>query len=185
MNSNSMIMVLGYRLLDNGGHDKELEGRLNKGIEIFKKGLGKKVIFSGGMGNPKADKTEASVMKSLAILKGIDSKDIILEEKSLDTIGNAYFSKQIVKSYSWNKIYVVTSCCHMPRASFIFNMCYGSGYELNYDYCSSGSESYEKAESEKEKTKLVKSFFKGMKPGNDEELKWRMYNKHGLYKDKT
>ncbi len=184
MRKDTVIIVLGYRLADNGKPEKELKGRTNKGIEVFRKGLAEKMIHSGGMVNLKARKTEAKSMADITLYNNdISAENIILEEKSLDTIGNAYFSKKIVKN-NWNKIYVVTSCYHMPRASFIFDMCHGSNYTLNYNYCYEEKESYDKIESERKKFKVVKSLFKGMEPGDDKEIEWRIFNKHKLYKDK-
>jgi hypothetical protein len=44
--------------------------------------------------------------------------------------------------------------------------------------------SYDKIESERKKFKVVKFFFKGMKPGEDKESDWRIFNKRKLYKGK-
>ena len=55
-------------------------------------------------------------MKDYCIANGIPEASIILEEKSLDTIGNGVFCAMIVHGkYLPEVIYVVSSCYHMER----------------------------------------------------------------------
>mmetsp|Transcript_5499 Transcript_5499/g.13389 ORF Transcript_5499/g.13389 Transcript_5499/m.13389 type:complete len:161 (-) Transcript_5499:5-487(-) len=52
---------------------------------------------------------------------GIDSKAILMETTSYDTIGNAYFTRaQICDPMDFKRIWIVTSEFHMPRSKAIF-----------------------------------------------------------------
>lgn len=173
------IIVLGHRLRDDCHPTSELLKRLDLGVEIFKKFNADKLILSGGMANPKAGITEAEVMREHAISNGIPPQKLILEKESLDTTGNAFFTKELIKG-KLDKLCLVTSCYHMPRASFIFKMVFGEGYDWNFDYCA-----HTETERRFEKVKFdqAKEFFKGMEPDNDIELKRRILRQK-LYKDR-
>lgn len=171
------IVVLGHRLRDDGALSRESLKRLDLGIELFNKFNADAIIFSGGVANPLAGVSEAKAMQKYAIYNRIPSHKIILEEKSLDTIGNAIFIKELIKK-KFGNLFLVTSCYHMYRASFIFKVVFGEGYKLNFDYCAS---SEREGKFEDIKLNQAKTFFKGMNPRDDEELKRRILN-HELYR---
>lgn len=173
------VVVLGYKLEDNGLPPKELRGRLNLGIKLFSKFRTDAIIFSGGMANSFAGVTEAEVMKEYAISNGTPSHRIVLEDRSLDTIGNAIFTKELVKG-RFNELYIVTSCYHVRRASFIFKMVFEENYELNFDYC---APTEKRGEHEDTKLDQAKIFFEGIHP-SDAELKKRLLRCE-LYQYKT
>lgn len=70
-----------------------------------------------------------------AIERGCDPARILLEAISLDTIGNAYFSRVLhADRLGWRKLAVITSEFHMVRSEAIFRWVYGlpQGYELEF-----------------------------------------------------
>ena len=80
-----LIIVLGSRINGSEIHD-ELKGRLDVAIKLFNSGS--KLLLSGGITNHDLNRSEAQFMKDYCIANGIPEASIILEEKSLDTIGN-------------------------------------------------------------------------------------------------
>jgi hypothetical protein len=68
--------------------------------------------------------------------KGIHPARILIENASLDTIGNAYLSKLIhVDPPGWTRLLVITSEFHMPRTRAIFKWVYGLDsrfYEMTF-----------------------------------------------------
>ena len=73
----------------------------------------------------------------LAAHRDVHPDDVYKEERSMDTIGNAYFClAQHVAPRGWRRVAVVTSRFHMPRtrAAFrwIFGMHGGGEYELAF-----------------------------------------------------
>lgn len=173
----SVILVLGHKLLNDGSLSEELIGRMNIAINLFKRGIGEKLILSGGQTNNIATFTEAKAMAEYAYLNGIDNDSIILEEESIDTIGNAYFTRNIIRS-KWKTIHVVTSCYHVPRALYIFHMCYGD-HRLNFKHCYNIGNIIS---DEKSKLEQAKKFFKGMNSGDDSEMNRRIYKYHECYR---
>jgi hypothetical protein len=76
---------------------------------------------------------EAVVMKKYAESLGFLATDILTEETSLDTVGNAHYTKvNILEKNNWKKIKVVTSDFHIERTRFIFDLILGDGYEIEY-----------------------------------------------------
>lgn len=114
------IIVLGSRLIG----DKVpplLASRVNKAISFYNKqakvSKPPKIIFSGGQG-PDEEISEALGMQLYAIDKGISMEDTILEDKSVSTLQNMKFSKNIMDNLmpsSYNSIFV-TNNYHLFRA---------------------------------------------------------------------
>lgn len=114
------IIVLGSRLIG----DKVpplLASRVDKAISFYNKqskvSKPPKIIFSGGQG-PDEEISEALGMQLYAIDKGIPIEDTILEDKSVSTLQNMKFSKNIMDRLmpnSYNSIFV-TNNYHLFRA---------------------------------------------------------------------
>ena len=117
----SFIVVLG------GGHTSDLKVpitsqlgedslmRLVEGIRLYRKFPAMKLILSGGsVFDPVPD---AKVMADLAKDLGVKEKDIILEDKSQDTVEEAHLIKTIVNN---DQFFLVTSASHMPRSMAMF-----------------------------------------------------------------
>lgn len=125
------------------------------------------VILSGRYGfriEYKPVTAEAGAMKKYLQLAGWLSK-IYLEEKSLDTIGNAYFSKQIIDKYGWRRLLVITSDYHIKRTRWIFRKIFNKKYKINFLPAPSGK-FQEKQEKEKHSLMLTKKIFGKMTAEN-------------------
>lgn len=98
-----------------------LASRIDKAIEFYNKQSKvtnpPKIIFSGGQG-PDEKVSEALAMQSYAINKGVPIEDTILEDKSVSTLENMKFSKNIMDNLmtkSYRSIFV-TNNYHLFRA---------------------------------------------------------------------
>ncbi|MBU3127612.1 YdcF family protein [Clostridium tagluense] len=97
-----------------------LASRIEKSIEFYNKQSEvtnpPKIIFSGGQGSDEKI-SEALAMQLYAIGKGVPSEDTILEDKSVSTLQNMAFSKNIMDSLmpkNYNSIFV-TNNYHLFR----------------------------------------------------------------------
>lgn len=172
------VIILGNKLQSNQ-LNPELKGRMDCGINVFKTYSANVLILSGGRSNPVIEVEECELMKNYAIQNGVDEEKILLEKSSLDTIGNAVFTRKIIDSIpGFLKIFIVTSCYHKERACYIFNKCYGNHFELNFNNC------YDypgNAEHEQKSLNLAMKFFEDIEPGNFEKISNRLYKSHLLY----
>lgn len=80
-----------------------------------------KVLVSGGGANYLAQNVkEGEMLKRLYMLCNVDSADILVEDRSLNTYQNALYSKPILESLGEEKFLLITSASHMPRAVACF-----------------------------------------------------------------
>ncbi len=89
--------------------------RLVEGIRIYKKIPQSKLILSGGPGFDPVP--NARIMADIALILGIEEKDIVSEETSQDTRAEALQIKKLVKN---DDFILVTTAAHMPRAMALF-----------------------------------------------------------------
>jgi len=109
------IVVLGAGVRD----DKPsplLEDRLKKAIELYNKGISKKIIMSGDHGKVNYD--EVNIMKDYAIKEGVSSEDIFMDHAGFSTYETIYRAKEIFQA---KRIVVVTQEYHLYRTLYIAN----------------------------------------------------------------
>ncbi len=98
----------------------EAADRFVQPLLLYKKGLVKKLIITGGNVNIKGlkidDTQESKKVKEVLIAMGVAEKDIYVEGEARNTHENAVFTKQMLKPFLAEKILLVTSAMHMPRA---------------------------------------------------------------------
>ncbi|MFC2062011.1 phospholipase D-like domain-containing protein, partial [Elusimicrobiota bacterium] len=87
-------------------------------VDLYKKGVAPVIIFTGG--KRRGPKSEAEMMKEIALARGVPEKAIILEEESLSTVDNAKNIAGIMKDIKLNKIVFITSDSHIERATRTF-----------------------------------------------------------------
>jgi uncharacterized SAM-binding protein YcdF (DUF218 family) len=89
--------------------------RINHGIDLYRKGKVRKLIFTGGQGNP-GELTESSAARKYALKNGVPAHDILIEEKSHTTFENMVYAKQIIDQQGIKKVLIVSDPLHMRRA---------------------------------------------------------------------
>lgn len=95
--------------------------RLTTTIELYKRGIIKKILLTGGTFGENGQLTEADKAYQFLLTLDIPKTDLIIERGSLNTQQNAAFSKKIIdKDYPNTQNLLITSAWHMPRASRCF-----------------------------------------------------------------
>lgn len=89
--------------------------RANHGIDLYKNGYVKKIIFTGGLGEGNSI-SDAQAAKEYAVKQGIPSKDIIIEDKSTITQENIEYSNEIMTENNLESAIIVSDPLHMKRA---------------------------------------------------------------------
>lgn len=110
-----------------------LAGRINRGIEIYRKNPGSKLIMSGGQG-PDEDVPEGVAMTRYAVSRGIPETDIIVEDRAVNTRENLLFSYALMPEVAEGKtpkVAVATTSYHLFRALLLARSlglkCWGAG----------------------------------------------------------
>lgn len=92
-----------------------LLSRLRAGIQLYREGVVRYIIVSGGKGENETV-AESSSMKRFLVLNGVDPAWIVEEQLSADTWENLRNSQDVMKRYHFENAVVVTSDYHLPRA---------------------------------------------------------------------
>ena len=93
--------------------------RIDQAVRIFKQGLAKKIVISGGIDNPPFSIVASKMAKKMAqagVLKG----KIIIEEKSQNTSEQGLEVMKLVQKNKWKRIILVASHFHQTRAFLTF-----------------------------------------------------------------
>lgn len=89
--------------------------RINHGIDLYRQGRVRKLIFTGGQGNPN-EPTESKAARDYAVQSGVPAADILIEEKSHTTFENILYAKQVADTQGIKKVLIVSDPLHMKRA---------------------------------------------------------------------
>lgn len=89
--------------------------RINHGVELYRKGRVRKLIFTGGRGNSD-EPTESSAARRYALQRGVPARDIMIEEKSHNTYENILYAKELADAQGVRTVLIVSDPLHMKRA---------------------------------------------------------------------
>jgi len=89
--------------------------RINHAIELYRQHKVRKIIFTGGQGNPN-EPTEAEAARAYALQNGVPKGDILIEESSHTTFENIVYARQLARDNGLNKVLIVSDPMHMKRA---------------------------------------------------------------------
>ncbi|GLI65520.1 hypothetical protein VaNZ11_009075 [Volvox africanus] len=130
-----VAIVLGYALFRgfavaptrNGSLTEPLKGRVQAGVDAFRRGRARHLLFSGSHpGGVVVRRTEANVMREYAeglMLSGreaVPADRWLEEDASTSTYENALFSLAICQQKGWKTLLVVTSPFHQLRSELVF-----------------------------------------------------------------
>ena len=179
-----LIIVLGGGIDLKGNIPPHVYQRLDKAIELYKKNPEAKIVPSGKYSylyrKPAPPSTEAKMMKKYLLEKNIPAKDIIPENQSKDTIGNAYYlKKNVIIPRKEKRMIVVTSSFHLRRTKYIFEKLFEPTYRMEFVGV---PESFTKDlskkvfEHQKELYEKTVALLSPMKRGDHEFLAHKIYN---------
>ncbi len=120
-----VIIVLGSPATDDCKPGSIMKDRVEKGIELFKLGFAKKILFTGS--SVQNNCTEAEVMAAYAISKGISKTNILKETRAENTFQNAFYSTAQMKKHNFASAAIVTSEPHIKRSCAVF-----SKFDIDY-----------------------------------------------------
>jgi uncharacterized SAM-binding protein YcdF (DUF218 family) len=89
--------------------------RINHAVNLYRNGRVRKLIFTGGQGNP-GEPTEASAARDYALQSGVPASDTLLEDKSHTTYENILNAKQLADAHGIRTVLIVSDPLHMKRA---------------------------------------------------------------------
>lgn len=109
-----VIIVLGAALR-NGKPTPAFLGRIRHGVELWKRGLAPKIIFTGGLAHD-GQEAESVVGRRIAEGDGVPSDAILMETASTNTWENFIQSRRVMREHGMREAIIVSDPCHLHRA---------------------------------------------------------------------
>lgn len=108
-----VAVVLGNTVERDGRPSARLRARLDKAVELYRGGLFRHIIVSGGVGAEGFN--EAEVMKRYLITQGVPEDRIIADGEGLTTSLTARNAAQLMKERRWQSALVISQYFHISR----------------------------------------------------------------------
>jgi vancomycin permeability regulator SanA len=108
-----VAVVLGNTVESDGRPSARLRARLDKAVELYRGGLFRHVIVSGGIGVEGFN--EAEVMKRYLISQGVPGGRIIADGEGVTTSLTARNAARVMKEQGWQSALVISQYFHIPR----------------------------------------------------------------------
>ncbi len=178
-------LILTHELENRNGETvlcSQTKARTDLGISLLREGKVDKLIMTSDC-QERYGISLARAMKNYAIKQGVEEKQIVEEDISLDTAGELVFGRLgILEPRNWRKIVIITNEWHYRRikeeADFILR-----GFKVDYKLVKDDSLQINVREREKEDKSLAAFLrtFEGVNPENDEEVLQALLTKHHFY----
>lgn len=94
--------------------------RCEQAVQLYLKGLAEKVVFSGNVNKPEQGSIPLLGLKDFLVKLGLLEKDLIFENRSLNTREQAVEIVKLCQEMGWKKIILVASHYHQYRAFLTF-----------------------------------------------------------------
>ena len=160
------IIILGGGLTPNLELNEHTRQRFDKAIELISKNKYDKIICSTDKSYRKLKEiqntSEARVGKQYLVDKGINPVNIRLEEKSRDTMSNAYYCRtEIIDEEKIKNITIVTSKFLMKKTKYLFELVFPKKeFNLTFEESENGNVDEEQLKNRNISENLVILFYK-------------------------
>ena len=125
------LLVLGY---NNDPQDPIFQARVEHAVKLYDDGAAPQLIMSGCCSvklDIRPSLTEAGAMADYAISLGVPASAILMEEDSVDTIGNFYYTKKnLLLACSWYNLGIVSTPSHVERSEWLAQRILGPDFEI-------------------------------------------------------
>lgn len=181
------IIVLGGGVEPDGTLTASSRTRIDRAIELYNAGIAPHMILAGkcSLSGPVPPVTEAAAMASHARGRGVPDSVLLLEEESRDTLGNAYFTREMyLVPNEWTSVRVVTSDFHLSRAAWVFRKVLGGSYDYSFVSAFSGLTPRELIFRALEECKLsifLNEWLEAVQEADDHALEQLIRNEHPGY----
>lgn len=184
-----LIIILGYTLNSDCSIHPILKSRLDEALTIHKDG---DLFLVCGKRPPEfinpnlcIKLTEADAMQEYLMKNGITENNIFKEIQSHTTLGNAFYSLEIIKNITPKNIIIISNQFHLPLVEYVFNKILGDKYFYTFHSCKNSSVSEDEINRWTHVIKnLIETFypmlFANVKDGDIESIKELIGNQDNL-----
>jgi len=112
------IVVLGAKVDPDGQPGSDLTSRTYHAVDLWNAGYAPRIICTGGFKDEPL--SAASVCKKMATKLGVPAEEVFLADGTIDTIGDAQATVQVMETHGWNRAILVSHPLHLYRAAWLF-----------------------------------------------------------------
>lgn len=127
-----VMIILGCQVREDGP-SVLLQDRLDKALDYWEDHPDLTVVVSGGQG-PNEPETEARCMADYLIDHGVPQGQILLEDRSRNTVQNLRYSLELLASEGYDTtqdVVVVSNGFHLARVRMLWGRVWGGTYHLS------------------------------------------------------
>jgi uncharacterized SAM-binding protein YcdF (DUF218 family) len=112
------VVVFGARVYANGKLSDALEDRIRTGCELYRAGLAKRLVLSGGPGDGAL--TEAAAMRRYALAHGAREEDIFMDDHGINTEATVRDTAPLLRQWGARRVLAVSHFYHLPRIKLAY-----------------------------------------------------------------
>jgi uncharacterized SAM-binding protein YcdF (DUF218 family) len=112
------VVVFGARAYKDGHMSDALEDRIRTACELYRAGLTKRVVLSGGHGDGPV--TEAEAMRAYALRHGVLAQDIFIDNLGVNTEATVRNTAPLFQQWHAHRILAVSHFYHLPRVKLAY-----------------------------------------------------------------
>jgi vancomycin permeability regulator SanA len=113
-----VAVVFGARAYADGRLSDALEDRIRAACELYRSGLVKKIVLSGGPGDGAI--TESAAMRNYALRHGVRAEDVFLDDAGWNTESTVQNTVPLFRQWQAQRILVVSHFYHLPRIKMAY-----------------------------------------------------------------
>ncbi len=111
-------VVFGAKVFADGHMSDALADRTRTACDLYKAGLVRRIIFSGGPGQGTV--TEAEAMRRYALSHGVRTEDIVVDNQGVNTEATVRDTTPLFAQWHVRRVLVVSHFYHLPRIKLAY-----------------------------------------------------------------
>lgn len=112
------VVVFGAQVHVDGSPSTSLRDRMTTAIELYRQGLVKHLVVSGGVGE--SGYNEALVMRDMAVAAGVPGSHVVIDSNGINTGATVADTVPFFGDDGWTRILAVSQYYHLPRIKLAY-----------------------------------------------------------------
>lgn len=112
------VVVFGARTYADGRMSDALQDRIRTACELYRAGLARRLVLSGGRGDGPV--TEAEAMRGYALKHGVRAEDIFIDNQGVNTEATVRNTVPLFQQWHARRVLAVSHFYHLPRIKLAY-----------------------------------------------------------------
>jgi len=112
------VVVFGARAYQDGRLSDALQDRIRTACGLYREGLAKRLVLSGGKGDGRI--TEAEAMRNYALKHGVRAEDIFIDNQGVNTEATVRNTTPLFEQWHAKRVLAVSHFYHLPRVKLAY-----------------------------------------------------------------